>query len=118
MKSASAKAKGRALQQHVAKAILKLFAHLEPDDVKSTSMGAGGEDIQLSPAARRAIPISIECKNRASFAFYKDYEQAARNAKGREPVLVVKQNRSKPLAIIDLDYYLLLEYNRYEKSNS
>jgi len=52
IKTQSAKAKGRKLQQWVRNVILELIHTLEPDDVKSTSMGAGGEDVQLSPAAR------------------------------------------------------------------
>lgn len=108
MNPQSAKAKGRNLQQHVRDCILSRFPELEEDDVRSTSMGAGGEDVQFSPKARMVLPISIECKNRAAFAVYKDYEQAKGNARTYEPVLVIKQNRSKPLAIIDLEYFLHL----------
>jgi hypothetical protein len=67
-------------------------------------MGAGGEDIQLSPAAREAIPFTIECKNNARIAVYKFYEQACTHGKG-EPIVVIKQNRSKPLVIVDADYF-------------
>ena len=72
-------------------------------------MGCGGEDVTLSTAARRLLPISIECKNKAAIAIYKDYAQAVANASSHEPILIVKQNRGKPLAIMDLDYYLQLE---------
>ncbi len=78
-------------------------------------MGAGGEDVMLSPRAREILPVSIECKNRAAFAIYKDYKQAESNGKDYEPVLVIKQNHSDPLAVVDLDYLLdllkLTEYN-------
>ena len=63
MKTQSAKAKGRKLQQWVRDLILETWNELEPDDVRSTSMGAGGEDLQLSPAARRKFGYSVECKN-------------------------------------------------------
>lgn len=106
MKPQSAKAKGRNLQKWTRDAILKYSPSLEPDDVKSTSMGAGGEDVQLSPAARKQYPISIECKSRASYAFYKDYDQAVVNCpKGSEPVLVCKANHRKPVAIVDADWF-------------
>ena len=62
MKAQSAKAKGRKLQQVVRDGVLKRFPSLEPDDVRSTSMGAGGEDVQLSPVARRLFPYQVECK--------------------------------------------------------
>ena len=65
MKPASSKAKGRRFQQQIQKDILGLFPELEPDDVKSTGMGQPGEDIQLSPAARKLLPYQIECKSKA-----------------------------------------------------
>ena len=65
IKPSSSKAKGRRLQQAVRDGILEAFPALEPDDVKSTSMGAGGEDVQLSPAARKLFPYQIECKPKA-----------------------------------------------------
>lgn len=87
---------------------------LEPDDVKSTSMGASGEDVQLSPKARATIPVSIECKARKSFkTFYDFYDQAAGQGKG-EPVVVIKQDRAKPLALIDLETLIKLYRIRYD----
>jgi hypothetical protein len=116
MKPQSAKAKGRVFQQHVRDRILEYNPQLEFDDVKSTSMGAGGEDIQLSPAARKLVPLSIECKSRASFAFYKDLEQAQSNTKqGLEPVLICKANRKKPVAIVDLEWFLKTVRKAYGK---
>jgi hypothetical protein len=106
MKPSSAKQKGRLLQQWVRDTILKYSPSLEPDDVRSTSMGASGEDVQLSPAARKQYPISIECKSRASYAFFKDYDQAVINTpKSCEPVLVAKANHRRPVVIIDADWF-------------
>jgi hypothetical protein len=109
MKTASGKAKGRKLQQIVRDKILEAFPTLEPDDAKSCSMGASGEDVQLSPAARRLFPYSVECKARASISVYAWYQQAKTNApKGMEPLLVIKQNYGKPLVVVDLDHYMEL----------
>jgi len=106
MKPSSAKNKARLLQQWVRDTILKYSPSLEKDDVKSTSMGAPGEDVQLSPAARKQYPVSIECKSRASYAFYKDYDQAVVNApKESEPVLVAKANHRKPVVIVDAEWF-------------
>lgn len=106
---ASAKSKGRRLQQWVRDTILSLFPSLEPDDVKSTSMGAGGEDVQLSPAARKLLPISVECKSYSKIGVYKWYDQAISNCPpGSEPVLVVKMDRKKPLVVVDADHYFKL----------
>lgn len=103
----SAKEKGRRLQKKVRDKILEAFPSLEEDDVRSTAMGQGGEDIQLSPAARRLFPYSVECKNKASWAVYTPYDQAVANCpSGSEPILVIQANRKKPLVILDLDYFM------------
>jgi hypothetical protein len=105
MKPSSAKQKGRLLQQKVRDEILKRFPELEPDDCRSTSMGASGADVQLSPAAKRLVSYEIECKSLAAVGVYKFYEQAKTHGK-LEPLVVVKQNGSKPLAIVDLEHFL------------
>ena len=46
MKTSSAKAKGRNLQKWVRDIILESFPGLEPDDVRSITMGDSGEDMQ------------------------------------------------------------------------
>ena len=75
----------------------------------SRSMGAGGEDILLSPEARMTYPVSIECKSKAKFVGYTLMEQAVENCPhGLEPVLIVKANRKKPLAIVDAEHFLEL----------
>lgn len=103
---AARKQKARLLQQWVRDTILKYSPSLEEDDVRSTSMGAGGQDVQLSPAARKQYPISVECKSRASYAFYKDYDQSVINATdGTEPILVAKANHRNPVVIVDADWF-------------
>lgn len=104
MKPQSAKAKGRRLQQDIRDLILGTFPELQPDDVRSTSMGAGGEDIQLSPAARRFLPIQIECKNKGKSAVHTMYNQAKEHG-DYEPVLIVKQNHDKALAVVDASFF-------------
>jgi len=106
MNPRSAKNKGKRLQNWVRDKILHYSPSLEQDDVKSTTMGERGEDVQLSPAARKQWPISVECKSRASYAFYKDYDQAVINCpKNCEPVLVAKANHRQPVVIIDAEWF-------------
>ena len=114
MKPQSAKAKGRNLQKWVRDELLKKFPQLEPDDVKSTSMGAGGEDVQLSPAARKLFPYNIECKNLAKIAVYNYYEQCKQHGK-HEPVVVIKQNHCKPLVVIDAEHFINLLGEKNER---
>ena len=58
MRSRSAKNKGARLQNEVRDLLLESFPSLESDDIKCAIMGESGEDIKLSPAARRAIPYT------------------------------------------------------------
>ena len=110
MKPASSKAKGRMLQGWTRDLLLDIHPTLEPDDVRSTGMGQSGEDIQLSPAARKKIPFSIECKNRTTISVYAWYKQSKSNTpKGSEPILVIKQNRDKPLVVVDAEYFFRKE---------
>ena len=105
LKPSSAKAKGRKLQQWCRDQILQRFPTLTTDDVRSTSMGAGGEDVQLSTAARELFTYTVECKNRKAIAVYKDYEQAKTHGL-IEPLVILKQNLSKPLALVDAEHFL------------
>jgi hypothetical protein len=104
MLPSSAKMKGRKHQQWVRDRLLEFAPQLEKDDVKSTSMGAQGEDVQLSPAARKVYPWNIECKSLASIACYGWYEQAAAHGT-YEPVVVIKANHKKPLVVVDAEYF-------------
>lgn len=108
MKTQSAKAKGRKLQQWVRDMILRIFYnHLEKDDVKSTSMGASGEDVQLSPKARALFPFSIECKSRNSIAVYSWLDQAKGNSDPNYiPILFMKANQRNCLVCMDAEEFL------------
>ncbi len=105
----AAKQKGRLGQNEIRDKILEVFPELEPDDVKSTTMGDGGEDIQLSPAARKKMPITIEVKRRKSGmkTQYDWIEQANRHGKG-EPVLFFRADRKSWITMVSLDHYMEL----------
>ena len=77
-------------------------------------MGAGGEDIQLSPAARKLIPYQIECKAKRTSQIHTYYDQAKTHGK-HEPMVVVKKDRDIALAIVSLEHYmsLLKELSEY-----
>ena len=109
MKTRSAKNKGKRLQNSVRDILLETFKEdLEPDDVKSAVMGDSGEDIQLSPAARKVIPYSIECKNQEKLNIWSSLEQAEDNSKESIPVLIFKRNRSKTYAVIEFKEFVKL----------
>ena len=106
VKPQSAKAKGRNLQKWVRDLLLESFPQLEEDDVRSTSMGCGGEDLQLSPAARKLFGFSIECKNQERLNVWEAYDQASANSGKHEPLLVMKKNRKKPLVVLDAETFV------------
>ena len=83
----------------------EVFPKLHKDDIKSQTMGMPGEDIVLSPAARKVIPYSFECKNKERLDLWKSLEQASENSEEREPVLVIKRNRTKVYAVIEWDSF-------------
>ena len=110
MKTQSAKAKGRRLQQWFRDLLIeKLNVHSE--DIESRSMGAGGEDLIMARAARKKFPYSIECKNQESVNVWKSYEQAKENSGDYEPIVVLKRNNTKPLILVDADYFVRLHNN-------
>jgi len=108
MKPRSAKNKGKRLQNKVRDIILEKFDKLEPDDVRSITMGDSGEDILLSPAARRLFPFSVECKNQEALNIWSSLEQAENNSGKHTPLVIFKRNRSKTYAVLEFEELLKL----------
>ena len=108
MKSRSAKNKGKRLQNNVRDLLLESFTELEPDDVRSAIMGESGEDIKLSPAARKQIPFSFECKNQEKLNIWDSLQQAEENSGVYDPVLIFKRNRSKTYAVVNIEKFIEL----------
>ena len=107
MKTQSAKAKGRRFQQWVRDQLIE-HLNVHPEDIESRSMGAGGEDLIMARAAREKFPYSIECKNQESVNIWKSYAQAKGNAGEYEPLVVLKRNNTKPLVLLDAEYFIAL----------
>ena len=106
MKQQSRRAKGKKLQRIVRDKLLKAFPHLHPIDIRVAKTGENGEDLKISRNGRRLIPYQFECKNQEKFkTLYSFYYQASKHGK-YEPVLIVKQNTRRALAVIDLDQFI------------
>ena len=100
--------KGKKLQRILRDKLLKAFPHLHGYDIKVAKTGQNGEDLKLSRTARRLILHQFECKNQEKFKIlYSFYDQACTHGK-YEPVLVIKQNTRRALAVIDLDQFIEL----------
>jgi len=122
MKPKSVKAKGRTLQNYVRDRLRKIFVEewtkvpkLEDDDIKSQTMGMGGEDIVLSPIAKKLIPYSFECKNTERLNLWGSLDQCEGNCEDRDPILVFKKNRSKVYAVIEFDNLIKLIRRQYDR---
>ena len=108
MKPRSAKNKGKRLQNTIRDLILEKFDSLEKDDVRSITMGDSGEDILLSPAARRLFPFSVECKNQEKLNIWSALVQAEENSGDHVPLVIFKRNRTKTYAVLEFDKLLEL----------
>lgn len=107
MKTSSAKQKGRRFQQYVCTKLLEVSSGLEPDDIRSASMGAPGEDILFSPAARKQFPFSIECKNVEKLSVWSAIDQARANCPASHtPMVAFTRNHEAPQIAMPLDKFL------------
>lgn len=104
MKTSSAKAKGRRLQQKVVAALREFYAWPE-SDVRSIPMGAQGADVWLSSTARLDFPFAIECKNVEKINIWASWTQANANAKKEDlaPMLVFSRNNEETLVVLRLN---------------
>jgi len=105
MKTQSRKAKGRRLQNQFMQLLIEKL-DIDPEDIESRSMGAGGEDLIMSKAARNKFPYSIECKNQERMNIWSAWDQANNNKGIYEPLVVIKKNGVKPLVVLDAENFL------------
>mgnify|MGYP003678150357 FL=1 len=109
MNNKSRKAKGRLLQNLVKEKIQKLFPSLGKEDIRCSLVGENGADIKLiSLMARKLIPYEVEVKNRQEYKTIYNHYKHAESHGNQEAILILKMNREKPLAVIDLDHFFKL----------
>ena len=110
MNTRGAKNKGREWQNKIRDLLREKFeGKLEEDDITTAVMGESGVDIQLSPAARKLCPWSIEAKRQEKVSLYAWWEQAKANCtKGTKPAIILKSNRKDPLVVMSLDDFMEL----------
>jgi|TARA_X000001316_G_C922075_1_gene36871 hypothetical protein len=107
VKTQSAKAKGRRLQQWFRNLLIEKL-EIHPEDIESRSMGASGEDLIMARAAREKFDYSIECKNVEKLNVWEAYEQAKSNSGDYEPIVIMKKNGKTPLVVLDAEYFVQL----------
>jgi hypothetical protein len=116
MRTSSAKAKGRRLQDWMkSNLILRLGLEKTTDLVRTAIMGESGADVSLVSTLHTNFPYSIECKNQEKYKrLYDDYAQATSHSH-LEPIVVIKMNNKKPLILVDAEHFLDLTVKPYVK---
>lgn len=111
IKTSSAKSKGRALCSHVAGRLRAVFGLAEAD-VFVPASSSSGQDLHLSPAARKVLPFAWEMKNTRACSPQAWLRQSQANAKeGELPLVVWKPggvSMESSLVIINLEDFLTL----------
>ena len=97
----SRKQKGKAFQNRVRQDLIDRL-DIHEGDILSTAMGQAGCDLYLSPAARARFPFAVECKHQETISLPTWWRQCTRNAaaEGLAPLLILKQSRREPLAVL------------------
>jgi len=120
IKVSSAKAKGRWLQDWVAKRIGELlnleWGHEDYHLIEPRPMGQAGTDVILRGKARDKFPFGIECKSGQNIGWQAAVRQARENAKkGKYEgwLLFLKTKEfQKPIVMFDAEtFFRLMERN-------
>lgn len=110
MTTASAKSKGRSLQQTVRNDLRKIGVSfgLQDGDIESRGMGQNGTDVILSPAANTVFGrLAIECKNCETLNVTTTFTEHAAKYPQHISMLVHKKNKMKPLITMTLADFML-----------
>ena len=108
MKTKSAKAKGRRLQDWVAKKIGEITGGTvgKDKDIVPRIMGQSGVDIHMVPKVLDMFPFSIECKNAETWHLQQWIKQAKDNELPvTDWMLFIKKNGEKPVVIMDAERF-------------
>ena len=117
---ASAKDKGRRLQQTVCQKISELtgLPWGKDEPISSRPMGQPGSDVRLDTIAREQFPFSVECKWQEQWSVPEWIRQAETNERDETDwLLVAKRSHSSPVCIMDMEtFFELLSRSQEVKS--
>jgi hypothetical protein len=108
MRTSSAKAKGRRLQEWMRDQLIDRLGLTSDSDLISTAiMGEGGADVKLISSIQQKFPFSIECKNQEKLkGIYDVLAQAEKHSSYLQPLAVLKMNHKKPIVVLDAEHFL------------
>lgn len=111
IKTSSAKAKGRRLQQWVCKKISE-FTRLpwgQDQPIESRAMGQPGPDVRLDNEAKKLFPFMVECKYQETWQIPAWIKQCRVNTLEKmDWLLFVKKNHISPIVIMDAETFFRL----------
>ena len=82
---------------------MALYPSLTNKDIRTSTVGENGSDIKLlSLTAKKLFRYSAECKNRNENKLLYSHFKHAKKHSHRQPLLVIKTDREKPLAVFPL----------------
>lgn len=94
MKTSSAKAKGRRLQNFISEQFNSWLNGMT--GTRPAIMGESGMDVKVEGVFRPLIPWSVEAKNTEKINIWAALAQAEANAGDGIPIVVFKRNRQDP----------------------
>lgn len=119
---ASAKDKGRRLQQWVCRQISNLTGYEwgssgEDKPIESRPMGQRGVDVRMESQVKQLFPFSVECKSQESWGVHAWIKQAIENqTPGTDWLIVAKRSRQKPVIIMDAErFFEIYGEKRHQK---
>ncbi len=114
---ASARSKGRTLQQWVCQKISELteLPWGKDEVIASREASQSGTDVRLVGEVKKQFPFSVECKWQESWSIPAWIEQAKSNQEpGMDWLLVVKKSRTKPIIVMDAERFFNLLKEKIE----
>ena len=111
IKRASAKAKGRKLQNEICEEFSRIsgIEVCKDGDIEGRPMGQSGVDICFRGRAKKLFPFSIECKYQEKWSIPNWIQQAKANRKkGTDWLLFVRRNRNKACVVMSVDLFFRL----------
>jgi hypothetical protein len=110
MNTAGRKAKGRSLIVEIKAWLHTQFPEFSDADIVVPTTSQPGMDLKLSPAIRKLFPYAIEGKRTEALAQdYRFMTQAADNAEGLTPLVIMRGNHKPALVMMYLtDFEKLL----------
>lgn len=116
-KAANAKARGRGLQQKVAKDFAKMtgLSYGKDEMIASREMGQSGTDVRLIGDAKRLLDVAVECKACETWSPHGWIKQATANLEGMSDWIVIcrRPGERKPVCLMSAGYFRKLVEGEY-----